>query len=199
MGGSGCILLKKQTLSEQIENSFEQLLSHIYLHQELILQHPEINKINPNCINTLRFDTYIDKSNKPHILSAYMRFGVGNSVVDNGSSGGFYVKANLKDGTLHNVGKQLMRYGGKLFYEHPYSNYVLEGFKIPYFKESCELILKSLDYIPDRIIGWDIAITKTGPTLVEGNDNNSIFSLDIMLEGALKTPLFKEILIEAKD
>ncbi|MDD7885837.1 sugar-transfer associated ATP-grasp domain-containing protein [Flavivirga sp. 57AJ16] len=197
MGGSGCILLKRETLSNQVQQHYTELTNQNYIHQELIKQHSEISKINPSCINSIRFDTYIDKHNKSHILSALMRFGAGNNFVDNASSGGFYVKIDLNNGSLDLVGKQLMKYGGKQVTEHPDSKYVFGGFKIPYFDEACRLVLKAVDYIPDRIIGWDIAITETGPVLIEGNDNNSIFLSDIAYGGYLKHPLFKEILKEA--
>jgi hypothetical protein len=198
-GGLGCILLKKETLSSQIEQHFKELISQDYIHQELIIQHSEINKINPNCINTLRFDTYIDNANKYHITSIFMRFGIGKSIVDNSSSGGFYVKVELNDGRLNQTGVQLMKYGGKEFTMQPDTKFIFGGFKIPFFNEACELVLKAVDYIPDKVIGWDIAITETGPILVEGNNNNSIFVSDIAYGGLLKKPIFKEILFEAKN
>lgn len=199
MGGSGCIMLKKESINEQVEKHYKKIICQNYLHQELIIQHPSISQINPNCINSIRFDTYIDKFDKTHILSAFIRFGVGDDFVDNASSGGFCVGINLNDGTIKAKGQHLMKYGGKQIKIHPDTKFAFGGVKIPFFNEACELVIKAAIYVPDRLIGWDIAITPEGPTLVEGNDNNSIFMSDIAYGGYLKHPLFKEILEEAKN
>ena len=56
------------------------------------------------------------------------------------------------------------------FEYHPGSNIKMIGFQIPYYKEICDmitnaaLVTKSL-----RFIGWDVAISKNGPILLEGN------------------------------
>ena len=41
------------------------------------------------------------------------------------------------------------------------------------FKELCDLAKKAATVVPQvRYIGWDIAVTPHGPTIIEGNDYN---------------------------
>ena len=40
-----------------------------------------------------------------------MRFGVGESIVDNGSSGGFFVGIDIENGKLQAKGHQFIEYG----------------------------------------------------------------------------------------
>lgn len=197
MGGIGCFLIKKESLQEDLQKYGAYILNNDCIHQEVIVQHPKINRIYKNSLNTIRFDTYIDKESEIHILSAFMRFGRGGSVIDNGSLGGIYVSVDIESGTLKGKSHQLMKYGGGQLDAHPDSKILFDGFVIPYFQESKELVIKAVSYIPNRIIGWDIGISEIGSVLIEGNDNNSLITPDIAYGGYLKHPLFKEIMEEA--
>ena len=84
-------MLKKDKLSEQIDKIGDSLLNKSFVYQETIKQHSDLMSIYANSLNTLRFETYIDKNGKPHIVSSYIRFGVGDSVVDNAGAGGFFM------------------------------------------------------------------------------------------------------------
>ncbi|MFD1162246.1 MULTISPECIES: sugar-transfer associated ATP-grasp domain-containing protein [Hwangdonia] len=196
IGGQGCILLNKNNLKNKIQHAKKSLLKASYLHQECIEQHTEINKIHAKSINTLRCVTYIDKENKIHIVSIFMRFGVGNSVTDNVTSGGFYIAVNTETGVLQGQGRQSVVMGGNVFNNHPNSNFKLDGFKIPYFTEACDLVKYAALYFPSRIIGWDVAITHTGPIIIEGNHNPDLQTSDTAYGGYCKSPIIKEILKE---
>ncbi|MGB3776095.1 MAG: sugar-transfer associated ATP-grasp domain-containing protein [Leeuwenhoekiella sp.] len=196
-GGKGCHLLTPANLSDKMESDKSALLSGDFIYQAVVQQHHEINAIYAKSINTIRFTTFMDKAGNTHILSAMMRFGNNGSVVDNSSSGGFYVSVDLENGILTGQGNQAMKHGGKTFDKHPETSYVLNGFKIPYYKEACALLKETNKSIPERIVGWDIAISEKGPVLIEGNDNNSWFGVDIAHGGLLKNPMMTQILNEA--
>lgn len=196
-GGKDCYLLNLNTLASKFEKHGDQFMTGNLIFQEVIIQHPAVNEIYAESINSIRFTTYRDQMGTSHILSAMMRFGNNGSVVDNSSSGGFYVNIDLSTGCLTGKGNQSMKYGGRIFEKHPETGYTLDGFQIPYFEEACVLITKVNDSIPERIVGWDIAISKTGPTIIEGNDNNSWFGVDIAHGGLLKNPLMAQVLEEA--
>ena len=198
-GGTGCYRINKQNLQKGIDACNEFVINNSCIHEEVVLQHPEINKIHAGCINTIRMETFIDKQGTTHLLSAFMRFGVGKSFVDNAHSGGFYVGIDLENGTLKDIGHQYMEYGGATLTAHPDNNFAFGGFKIPLFKEAVELTMKSVDYIPDRYIGWDIAISTNGPVIIEANEYPSIFMSDIAYGGYLKHPLYKGILEEIRN
>ena len=196
-GGKGCFKLSKASLSyDKLQEVYETLITGDFLHNKVISQHNLINKIHSKSINTLRIITLITSDNKTEIVSAVMRFGVGNSVVDNASSGGFFVGINLDTGILKKFGHFLPEYGGGKITEHPDSNFVLEGFKIPFYKEACKCAIDAVNVIPDRLIGWDIAITPSGPIVIEANATPHINLSDIAYGGLLKNKHIKKVLEE---
>ncbi|TGV03931.1 sugar-transfer associated ATP-grasp domain-containing protein [Flavivirga rizhaonensis] len=153
ISGKGCILLKQETINNQIDECAHALFNNSYIHQEYINQHHKINSIYSSSINTIRIVTYINKLNEIHVLSSFMRFGVGDKITDNTGSGGFFISVNHDTGTLEGVARQEITKGGKTFTKHPNTNIELEGFIIPYYKESCELVKLATSYFPNRIIG----------------------------------------------
>ncbi len=194
-GGKDCYILHHNTLKEQLQRLQSQLLNNSFVFQEVIPQHPKVNAINPGCINSIRFNSFINKEGNVEILSAFMRFGANGSVVDNGSSGGFYVPINLKTGRLKQEGKQLMRYGGNVFHQHPDTLYEFNNFSIPFFKEACELVCNASLLTPSfKMLGWDIAIGIQQPILIEANHMFSLFVADIVYGGYLKHPDFNNLL-----
>lgn len=198
IGGYGCFFLSKESLEEQLSMHANNLLSNSYIHEAYIEQHELINAIYPHAINTLRMVHYIDKDETVHIISTFMRFGTGNSITDNTSSGGFAIAVNAKTGALQGVGRQEISRGAAVFKEHPDSLHKLEGFKVPYFKEACSLVKTFAEYFPSRIVGWDIAITPNGPVMIEGNHNPGLHVSDITYGGYLKNEHIIEILKEIK-
>jgi len=198
-GGTGCFLLKKEYLGEQLHSMGHKLLNRSFIYQETIKQHKILSAINTNSLNTLRFETYIDKQEKAHIVSCYIRFGVGTSVVDNAGAGGFFMSINAHTGKLQGKGYQKLKAngGGKTFTHHPNTQHVLEDVQIPFYKEACDLVLKAVKFVPERYVGWDIAIAEDGPVVIEGNAAPHISVGDIAYGGYKKHPLFPEILQEA--
>lgn len=196
LGGKGCILLEENKLTDQINLYQEDLLNNCYIHQKVVIQHNNINKIFSNSINTIRIDTFIDKQKKVHILSAAMRFGVGESYVDNASSGGFFIALDLNTHKLKGICRQDVGKGGKVFSVHPNSKIKLDGYKIPYVLEACELVKYASKLLPTRLIGWDIAISPKGPLIIEGNQGPSLHLTDVAYGGYCKHPIIKDILKE---
>lgn len=197
-GGQGCYLLKQETLESQIEKIYSVLISNSYVHQEYIEQHELINTIFSHAVNTIRIDTFIDATGKVHVLSALMRFGMGHTFTDNTHTGGFYISLNLETGKLQGVGRQDIVEGGKEVTHHPDTGIALNGYQIPYYIEALELAKAATNVLPNRIIGWDVAITPNGPILIEGNESPSLHVTDVACGGYLNNTLIKEALLELK-
>jgi hypothetical protein len=197
-GGKGVFKLTRTGLKNELDVRFDSLINGYYVHTKIIEQHKEINKIHDKSVNTLRIISLITSENHPEIISVFMRFGVGDSVIDNASSGGFFVGVNIDEGTLKDTGHYLSQYGGAKIKKHPDSGFIFEGFKVPYFKEACEEVLKGIKVIPDRFIGWDVAITPNGPIIVEANSNPHLQISNIVNGGLLKSPHIKKLLEELK-
>ena len=121
-----------------------------------------------------------------------------NLHVDNISSGGCQVGIWLNTGTLKKVGYSSYRSSGtKVYTKHPVTGVVFEDFKIPFFNEAKELIIRTASYMPGlRLVGWDIAIGESGPILIEGNSDYAMSGND-MSEGGYRTnATFRKILKE---
>lgn len=55
---------------------------------------------------------------------------------------------------------------------HPVTKTQIVGFKIPYWEEIIKMVTEAAWIVPQvRTVGWDIAVTKSGPLIIEGNDN----------------------------
>jgi hypothetical protein len=101
------------------------------------------------------------------ILYAALRVGNGINEVDNFHSGGMGVAIDTKNGKLKGnaIDKDL-----NVYKKHPVSKVYFDKFELPFWKETKELVLKcALINQNIKVVGWDVAITKTGPVLVEGN------------------------------
>lgn len=195
-GGKGILLLSKKNIEKSYKKIWSIIKKDSYVFQEPIQQHKDINNIFPNSINTIRIETYLDKNNQIHILGGFMRFGSGKSFIDNVGSGGFMIPINFNEGKLKDKGFTAMINGSNSITKHPTTNFNLAGFKIPFFKESIELCKKFALLIPNRIIGWDVAITPNGPIIIEGNHDSAIIAGELSYGGYKNKPIFKEILSE---
>lgn len=171
LGGKGCFILNTENLESILTDIGPNLLKDSFIHQELVVQHPDINKIYEHSLNTIRFETYIDQKNKKHIRTCYIRFGADGNFVDNSSSGGIGVPVNIENGRLYEKGfrraKGLKKAG--IYTKHPSSSLLFSDFTVPFFEEAKQLVFECMKFVPDRYVGWDIAISTTGPVLIEGN------------------------------
>lgn len=142
--------------------------SNQLLLEELIRQHDDVSAIYPNAINTVRVCTIKGDDGKVHIVFSCMRFGRGESSVDNFNSGGMSAVVDLQTGKL--TGSAIDK-SGHLFAAHPDTKSVFDGFAIPYWNEIKATVTAAAQksgFI--RYIGWDIAVTPHGPVIVEGNE-----------------------------
>jgi hypothetical protein len=169
-----------------------------FLFQEVVCQHSELDRLNSSCLNTIRFDTFIDQSGNIEIMSAYLRTNIKGHHVDNESSGGCEIPIDFESGRLKKYGHLMLKYNGlKLLTEHPVTKVGFENFKIPFFTEAKELAIAAASYIPGlRLVGWDIAIGESGPILIEGNSDYDISASDLAYGGYRKNPVFQKVLKE---
>jgi hypothetical protein len=185
---------KKLLLNQKEMNPsemFQILGKRKFIVQDRIIQHEEMNRLNPSCINTLRMLT-IRTGNTYNMYSAYLRVGINNNFVDNSLSG------NIMIGFDNNTGK-LMKYAytndSKMYQEkldvHPQTKVVFSDFTIPCYQEAVEMV-KSLHGVFQQffMIGWDIGITPEGPIVIEGNNITELYSFQVSY-GGMKSSFFK--------
>ncbi len=165
-GGHGVKYLNCQGLNlEQLEDEIKGFIGDIAI-QRGITQHEVLAKINPASVNTIRLITLLEKESAK-VLSVILRMGVGDTKVDNSSSGGMTVGVSM-DGKLKKFACSEKR---KMLEQHPTSKIVFEGYELPSFDKVKELVLKASCMVPHfRMVAWDVSVLEDGtPVLIEAN------------------------------
>jgi hypothetical protein len=185
---------KKLALNDNelsISDLFTFLGNRKFIIQERIIQHKDMNAINPSSINTLRMLTF-KIGQTVHFYNLYLRIGINNNYVDNCYSG------NIMIGVHKDTGK-LFEYAYSNEHDtiqykmdrHPQTNKVFKDYSIPFYKESVEMV-KSLHVLFQQffMIGWDIGITPEGPIVLEGNNITELYSYQVIY-GGLKSSFYE--------
>ena len=162
-----------------------------FLVQERIVQHQDMDALNPSCINTLRMLT-VRTGQTYSLYQVYSRIGINNNYVDNSLSGNIMIGVNRDTGKLMEYACLLESAGANNRLDrHPQTNVVFKDFSIPFYQESVEMV-KSLHVLFQQffMIGWDIGITPEGPIVLEGNNIAELYSFQV-LYGGLKSSFFE--------
>ena len=134
--------------------------------EEVIKQHPEVSKIYPDAINTVRVVTIL-KDNVPHVICAYFRIGNGK-YVDNFNSGGMVAPVNELTGEVVDRAIDKKK---NLYENHPQTGAKIKGFKFPDWDKAISMCKEASKVVPQMgYIGWDVCFTPNGPIFVEGNE-----------------------------
>ena len=138
-----------------------------YMIEEVIVNHPDVAKVNPDSVNTLRVETCIDGNGGFHLLNVLFMVGTTKTIVSNCHSGGMMCHVDVKTGHIDKPG-----YNPKgIWYDvHPASGIKLVGYKLPYIDKLEAYIKGVCQVLPNaRYVGWDVVITPDGFELIEGN------------------------------
>jgi hypothetical protein len=185
--------------SDYLNEIFKVVRSSSFVFQEEVQQHEAISRINPFCVNTMRIETFTNKDNVSRIMSGILRMGFSESYLDNVSKGGAYAGIDFEKGVLRREAVSDFTNGrARTYLKHPYSGITFEGYPIPYFEEVKKLVIQACQVIPQvKVIGWDVAITPTGPLFIEANEFPGMMTSDIGQKGLGKNPVFHEMKKEA--
>lgn len=181
-----------------LKDVYSEVIKSEFLFQETIRQHPELNRLSSSSLNTLRIDTFIDRDGKIDIISGLLRMSINNTHIDNITLGGCQVGIVLETGKLKKYGFSNIKLTGlKELTRHPITHTVFENFRVPFFSEAKELVLRAAAFKPSmRLVGWDVAITESGPVIIEGNFDYAIAGNDVAYGGYMTNPVFRKILHE---
>jgi Sugar-transfer associated ATP-grasp len=159
------------------------------LYQPVIRQHPQLARLYPYAVNTIRTDTL--ESNGTYINNgAVLRMGCGVNHVDNWDAGGLIVGIDLESGRLYGRGKRKAKFGGLEFDAHPDTGVTLAGVQIPYWQDLLSVVRKAAAVMaPLGSLGWDVAVTPNGPVIIEANHVWDVFLLQQGVGGLAKTKL----------
>lgn len=175
---------------ETVEATVAELMKDSYVLEEFIRQHPEMERINPSSVNSLRMVTILDKKGEAHIVNVELRGGGAGSVVDNYHSGGVCYPVDIQEGVVFLSGRGNVGSGGIM--RHPSTGIMMMGFQIPHWDVVTQSLKEAAKLSENlRWLGWDVAVTEDGVELIEANyghdaseiDNNPKYKLVMDLLG----------------
>ena len=134
--------------------------------EEVVVQHPDMSKIYPDAVNTIRTATILT-GDKVTVVYAFVRIGNKGHVVDNLNSGGMAAPLDVETGVIKRPAADK---DGIVYERHPQTKAQILGAQIPFWPQAVALCKECARVIPQvRYVGWDVAITKDGPVIIEGN------------------------------
>jgi hypothetical protein len=140
-----------------------------FIVQEIICQHPALDRVNPRCLNTIRIITLLTRDDDVKFLAAMLRTNSGPVPIDNFSLGGIVIGIDINTGTLKPSGFMKGRAISEVKY-HPLTGIAFEGLEIPHWNALKECAAKAQKVFNElKSVGWDLAITREGPVMIEGN------------------------------
>jgi len=164
--GQGIERYEKKDWEKDIPLFLEQLRENgSGILEEIVIQHEKMASLCPTSVNTIRIATLLGDK-KQGIVYAFLRIGNGR-VMDNVDCGGMAARVDLDSGMLLTVGADKQ---GNTYEKHPITGTEIVGFRIPFWEEAKKACLEASQIVPEmRFIAWDVAITRDGPTFIEGN------------------------------
>lgn len=173
---------------KDLKTFYEKLKEENCLLEELVIQDEEWSKLNPKSINTLRIVTKCI-GGQSEILFAVARIGAGKTIADNFHQGGVGVKINTAKGILE--GEAIDKEGNVSEYTNA-THVKVNGYKIPYWKDIKKMVNKAAKVNDNvNIIGWDVAISKDGPLIIEGNRGPGMDLVQVLYKRGVKPDLEK--------
>lgn len=161
-----------------------------FLIQETIAQHPQLDLFNMSSANSVRIDTFMEESGEIRFNAAALKVGAPGSITDNVTSGGSTIAIDLETGRLTSGAKVDARYGGHYFDLKSRFGIDSRDFVMPHWPQVLALTRRAAECLaPFRSLGWDIAISKDGPLVIETNFDYGIDVLQEMTGGYIDTPL----------
>ena len=134
--------------------------------EEKIVQHPDMARLYPGSVNTLRMVT-LHNDKTVSLVLAICRVGNGGKV-DNFLSGGMMTRIDLDTGRLQYV---CVDEQNRTYETHPITGTPFVGYPIPMWDACVALAKRAAEVVPQiGYVGWDLALTPDGPVLVEGNE-----------------------------
>ncbi len=139
--------------------------------QPRLVNHPDIADLSNGALSTVRILTIENERGEFEPTHAVLRMAVGNNTtVDNFHAGGIAAKVDLRSGELGRATDIGLRPDRGWCASHPDTQARILGRVLPFWPETLELTSRAHAAFSDRlVIGWDVAILKDGPVLIEGN------------------------------
>ena len=137
----------------------------------LLHNHPGLADLAEVTLITFRLITCLDEQLQPVLTNAYLRSMTKlEPSWDTGWIEEYGAPIDLETGALGRLTGDKAPALSEWFDHHPVTGAQVTGRIVPCWPELAALALKAHRLVPERVmIGWDMAITPDGPSLLEGN------------------------------
>ncbi len=148
------------------------MLAYIREHGLVVLehvlpQHEDMARLHPSSVNTMRILTDL-VDGQVHIAYITVKMGRGNGVCDNSGQGGILCRVDPQSGKI--ISPATDDYFN-IYEKHPDTGIVLQGYQLPMVDRAVAMAKEAALVFPQvGHVGWDMAITPTGPAIIEGNE-----------------------------
>ena len=134
---------------------------------ELVIQHPDIARLNPGSVNTVKIYTFMIEE-KCHFIAAEFRMGRSDLIVDNIESGGLAAGVDIETGAIVGTAYDLQM---NPYIVHPDTGIKITGFVLPNWDEVLRFTEECAKACPFAYVEWDIAIREKDCVVIEANLN----------------------------
>ena len=146
---------------------YERSLEQPAVLDELVIQHRELARLNPDSINTVKIFTFL-VDDVCHFIAAEFRMGRCGSFVDNIERGGIAANVDIKTGRLIGAAYDLQM---NRYRVHPDTGVRIAGSILPNWDEVLRFTEECARACPLAFVEWDIAIRENDCVLIEANPN----------------------------
>lgn len=146
-----------------------------YVIQERLRSHSELIRLSgTEALQTVRVMTLVDSAGDTHILHAHLKVIEADEIIDTliaGLTGNIEAPVDLESGRLKTANRIPGTGTGVVRVDvHPKTRIPFAEFALPFWPQTRDLVRQiSQHFLPLRTVGWDVALTPTGPVIVEGN------------------------------
>ena len=135
--------------------------------EQVLPQHPDMARLHPSSVNTMRILTDL-VDGEVHVAYISVKMGRGDGYCDNSGQGGVLCRVDPETGKI--ISPDTDDYFN-VYDRHPDTGVEFVGYQLPMVPEAIALAKEAAHEIPQVAhVGWDMAITPTGPAIIEGND-----------------------------
>ena len=160
--------------------------------EEPIVQHAELERVCPGCVNTVRINAARRADGSVCLVGACLKCGGDGAVTDNFHSGGIAYPLNIETGIVSGAGRNNTEL--KDYVNHPASGVYMPAFQVPNFEAVKACVIGAMERLDTLgYVGWDVAVTPAGAELIEGNYNWPGGNI-IQFDGVGKYPIIRECL-----
>jgi hypothetical protein len=168
-----------------------------YLVQPRLRRAAELGDVMPGeALGTVRVVTVVDRKHEVLIPYAFIKLPVSGQVLDNfshGQSGNLLCGIDVPTGRMMSA---FRRPRGRTLLEkvtrHPETGAQIEGRPVPFWPAIQALCTTAALAFPElRTLGWDVAITDHGLSLIEANKTYDPDGMQITLERGIRSELTK--------